>query len=729
MLLVGAGCLMLLTPASGREQTVYLYLDDDDNADSVYAKLDTAAATGSLPGFRLLDACLGYSQRIRPGRYAVTPDMSTLRLFRNLRNGSQAPVKLTIPVVRTPERLAAELARHLQPDSATLARCFADEAFCRRYGCDTATLLCLFLPNTYDVWWNTTPDALMRRMQRESRAFWTDERREQARAAGLTPNEVITLASIVEQETADNSEKPRVAGMYLNRLHRGMKLQADPTVKYALGDFSLRRILHKHLAADSPYNTYRYAGLPPGPICIPSLASIEAVLRYERHNYIFMCAKEDFSGSHNFAATGGSRTITVNSSGEWRIGTRTYDWGHLTVNGNTLTVMVDENTNTTQRTDYFTVKSGDMERRINITQQGKTAVLQPSRTATIKSVTVNNDADVDGKKGLSVKVSFNIKGMKGHDAKMSCYFHDSAGNALIDTNGAYCTSGKTPKVAVSREFKPLYENTVFTNLEVKIPYDELHLQGLYPRTLKVDVIIWDYTTSSPTEMARKYNTTFTCTPFPLVPYLKVDGMATDRTIKFEASGGRKRYSVSTDARTYETWGVPAWCSIVDKTASGFTLACNRNYSSLPRNDYMLVKASGKEVRINIKQDAKSGPTVAINKIWVDHNVFNGAVKGMNVHVKMDVSGMKGQTIKYYVRFYQENNLTQLIDGNGNPIYAYQTSVVKYENSTYNDWSIFIPNSNIFSAVNSNGRFSLDVEIRDNNGKLLAKKENYQFHTI
>lgn len=435
------------------------------------------------------------------------------------------------------------------------------------------------------------------------------------------------------------------------------------------------------------------------------------------------------SSSLNFAATGGSRTITVNSSGEWRIGTRTYDWGHLTVNGNTLTVMVDENTNTTQRTDYFTVKSGDMERRINITQQGKTAVLQPSRTATIKSVTVNNDADVDGKKGLSVKVSFNIKGMKGHDAKMSCYFHDSAGNALIDTNGAYCTSGKTPKVAVSREFKPLYENTVFTNLEVKIPYDELHLQGLYPRTLKVDVIIWDYTTSSPTEMARKYNTTFTCTPFPLVPYLKVDGMATDRTIKFEASGGRKRYSVSTDARTYETWGVPAWCSIVDKTASGFTLACNRNYSSLPRNDYMLVKASGKEVRINIKQDAKSGPTVAINKIWVDHNVFNGAVKGMNVHVKMDVSGMKGQTIKYYVRFYQENNLTQLIDGNGNPIYAYQTSVVKYENSTYNDWSIFIPNSNIFSAVNSNGRFSLDVEIRDNNGKLLAKKENYQFHTI
>ena len=304
VLLVAAGCLMLLTPASGREQTVYLYLDDDDNIDSVYAKLDTAAATGSLPGFRLLDACLGYSQHIRPGRYAVAPDMSTLRLFRNLRNGSQAPVRLTIPVVRTPERLAAELARHLQPDSATLARCFADEAFCRRYGCDTATLLCLFLPNTYDVWWNTTPDALMRRMQRESRAFWTDERREQARAAGLTPEEVITLASIVEQETADNSEKPRVAGMYLNRLHRGMKLQADPTVKYALGDFSLRRIMHKHLAADSPYNTYRYAGLPPGPICIPSLASIEAVLRYERHNYIFMCAKEDFSGSHNFAATG-----------------------------------------------------------------------------------------------------------------------------------------------------------------------------------------------------------------------------------------------------------------------------------------------------------------------------------------------------------------------------------------------------------------------------------------
>ena len=295
---------LFLAPISGRSTTSYLYLDANDDIDSVYAKLDTAARPHQLLGFRLLDACLGYHKNIKPGRYAVTGSTSTLRLFRNLRNGSQTPVRITIPVVRTMDRLAAELARHLEPDSATLSRCFRDEAFCERYGCDTATLACLFLPNTYEMWWNTTPDQLLRRMQRESRAFWTPTRQEQARKAGLSENEAITLASIVEQETAVDAEKPRVAGMYLNRLHRGMKLQADPTVKFALGDFSLRRILHGHLAIDSPYNTYKYPGLPPGPICIPSLASIESVLNYEHHDYVYMCAKEDFSGTHNFATTG-----------------------------------------------------------------------------------------------------------------------------------------------------------------------------------------------------------------------------------------------------------------------------------------------------------------------------------------------------------------------------------------------------------------------------------------
>ena len=140
-------------------------------------------------------------------------------------------------------------------------------------------------------------------MKRESEKFWTTVRKNKAEKARLTPEEVITLASIVEKETANNQEKPDIAGLYLNRLRRGMKLQADPTVKFALQDFGLRRILNKHLTCDSPYNTYVYAGLPPGPICLPSIASIDAVLNHTEHNYIYMCAKEDFSGTHNFAAT------------------------------------------------------------------------------------------------------------------------------------------------------------------------------------------------------------------------------------------------------------------------------------------------------------------------------------------------------------------------------------------------------------------------------------------
>lgn len=304
LLLAGAACLCFFSSFSSKSATAYLYVDADDNVDSVYAKLTAAAEPSTLLGFRMLSFATGYDKRVKPGRYAVEPSVSTLTLFRRLRNGSQSPVRLTIPVVRTMDRLAAKLSAALQPDSATWASLFADEAFCQKYGYDTATLPALFIPNTYEVYWTVTPDEFMRRMKKENKAFWDDTRRRKAQEAGLSETEVVTLASIVEQETANDAEKPMVAGMYLNRYRRGMKLQADPTVKFALKQFQLRRILNVHLAADSPYNTYKYAGLPPGPICIPSLASIEAVLNYAHHDYIFMCAKEDFSGTHNFAATG-----------------------------------------------------------------------------------------------------------------------------------------------------------------------------------------------------------------------------------------------------------------------------------------------------------------------------------------------------------------------------------------------------------------------------------------
>lgn len=298
-----AAVLLLFLPFSGKATSSYIYIDEDDDIDSVYAKIETVAAPHQMLAIKTLTACSGYASRIRPGRYALEPSEGTLHFFRNLRNGRQSPLQLTIPPVRTMTQLAARLAKVLRADSASLAAAFTDEALCRKFGLDTNTLACIFLANTYEVYWDISPEKLVSRMDKESRRFWTEARLQAARAAGLTTQEVITLASIVDQETANDAEKPQVAGMYLNRLRSGMKLQADPTVKFALRQFGLKRILHEHLSAESPYNTYKYAGLPPGPICIPSLASIEAVLNYAHHDYIYMCAKEDFSGTHNFAIT------------------------------------------------------------------------------------------------------------------------------------------------------------------------------------------------------------------------------------------------------------------------------------------------------------------------------------------------------------------------------------------------------------------------------------------
>lgn len=283
------------------QDTAYIYIDEDDTADSVRVKIRDCAAPGTTSGFSTLAALSGY--KVRTGCYAIEPDENMLRLFLDLKRGRQTPVRLTIPNVRTMDRLAGALGHRLMLDSTELARHFADSAFCRRYGYDTTTLACLFIPNTYEVYWNIGLEDFMQRMQKENKAFWTEERLAKAQKAGMTPEEVVTLASIVDEETANNAEKPMVAGMYINRLHTGMPLQADPTIKFALRDFSLRRIYHNMLDTDSPYNTYRNTGLPPGPIRIPSIAGIDAVLNHVEHDYLYMCAKEDFSGTHNFART------------------------------------------------------------------------------------------------------------------------------------------------------------------------------------------------------------------------------------------------------------------------------------------------------------------------------------------------------------------------------------------------------------------------------------------
>lgn len=300
----------------------------------------------------------------------------------------------------------------------------------------------------------------------------------------------------------------------------------------------------------------------------------------------------------SFNSSGGSQTIVISANDTWNIGTNTASWGHLTKDGNLLRVTIDQNNNTSSRSDWFTIKSGNYEKRINITQSGQTTSTI-SKSANIKTVSVYNDIDVDGKKGVSVHVSFNINGMKGKDARVVAYFYDSNGKALVNTNGSYGTTGSTSYVSSGEDIKPSYDNALYSDLEVKIPYDELHLSGTYSRTLRVDIVIWDYTSSNHAEIARKENTTFTC--IPSTSYLKIDGSTSNKTKYFGEAGGREYYNVSTSANSYETWGVPSWCSIENKTLAGFTLVCNRNANSSSRNDYMLVKAAGREIRIDITQ--------------------------------------------------------------------------------------------------------------------------------
>ena len=288
---------------SNSDQTEYVYVDSDDNVDSVLMKLEPVATRHGMTGFSTLARHAGYADAIHTGRYPVNPGESAFKLLRRLKGGQQEAMHLVMPESRTVEILSGQLSRKLMADSASLLNTFTDAALLQEMGYDTATVMALFVPNTYDVYWDVTPQRLMERMERENKAFWNEKRLTAADTLGLTPIEVCTLASIIDEETANNQEKPMIAGMYLNRLKAGMPLQADPTVKFAMRRFELRRVYRDMLNYDSPWNTYRNVGLPPGPIKIASQAGIDAVLNRVEHDYLYMCAKEDFSGTHNFART------------------------------------------------------------------------------------------------------------------------------------------------------------------------------------------------------------------------------------------------------------------------------------------------------------------------------------------------------------------------------------------------------------------------------------------
>lgn len=281
----------------------YFFIRTGANYADVLLGLEAQGLITNINSFDAVAKRKGYDTKVKPGRYKVVAGSNNTAIVNMLLSGNQAPVNVTINAWRTKKDLAGRIGRVLETDSIALLTMLNDPSFCQSLGFNTETIISLFIPNTYEFFWNTDVDGVIKRMQSEYKKFWTEKRKAQAKALNLSQAEVATLASIVEKESNMKAERPTIAGVYLNRLRKGMKLQADPTVVYAVGDFTLRRILNKHLATNSPYNTYMYVGLPPGPICIPSISSIDAVLENQKHSYIYFCAKEDFSGYHNFAAT------------------------------------------------------------------------------------------------------------------------------------------------------------------------------------------------------------------------------------------------------------------------------------------------------------------------------------------------------------------------------------------------------------------------------------------
>jgi len=244
-----------------------------------------------------------YPNLVKAGRFKIKNGMNNNELINLLRSGKQEPVHLVFNNVRTLDQLASRISVQIEADSISLLESFTNDDLISELGFDSETVKCMFIPNTYQFFWNTSSDQFVKRMHKEYKRFWNSERKQKAEKIGLSPEKVSALASIVEEETVKLDEMPVVAGVYLNRLKRGMLLQADPTVKYAIDDFTVKRILTKHLKVDSPYNTYKYRGLPPGPIRIPSITAINAVLNYSSHKYLYFCAKPDFSGYHSFART------------------------------------------------------------------------------------------------------------------------------------------------------------------------------------------------------------------------------------------------------------------------------------------------------------------------------------------------------------------------------------------------------------------------------------------
>ncbi|MDJ1468540.1 endolytic transglycosylase MltG [Cytophagaceae bacterium DM2B3-1] len=288
------------------KEDTFLYIPSGAVYQTVMDSLKQRKIIQDELSFSFLAKLLKYQERVKAGRYRIRKNMGNLAAIRMLRAGLQDPVKVTFNNIRLKEELPGKICKNLEADSVAFAALISDPKFVSKWGFDTVSITTMFLPNTYQFYWNTSAEEVLERLHKEYKKFWTDERKAKAKAIGFSPVQVTVLASIIEAETNKNDEKQRMAGTYINRLtaeETNRRLQADPTLKFALKDFGIKRILNVHKDVESPYNTYKYPGLPPGPINLPSIPSIDAVLNYEKNNYLYFCAKEDFSGHHNFAVT------------------------------------------------------------------------------------------------------------------------------------------------------------------------------------------------------------------------------------------------------------------------------------------------------------------------------------------------------------------------------------------------------------------------------------------
>ena len=288
----------VLTP-NGEQVSLYIYSDND--FEDVKQKLYSDSLIINPKSFEWLANKLDYPQYIKSGHYLISNNMNNNRLLNMLRSGSQTPVKFTFNNIRTIEQFAGRVAEQLEMDSVSLVNAVKESTTLKEMGFDDESAAALFIPNTYELYWNIDANDFVEKMANEYNRFWNEERRSKAESLNMNPIEVSILASIVDKETTKVSEMPRIAGVYVNRLKKNWLLQADPTLVFALGDFEIKRVLDIHKEIESPYNTYKYIGLPPGPICIPSIAAIDAVLNAENHKFFYFCAKDDLSGYHVFA--------------------------------------------------------------------------------------------------------------------------------------------------------------------------------------------------------------------------------------------------------------------------------------------------------------------------------------------------------------------------------------------------------------------------------------------